>query len=53
MRKTNLRKYAFAILSGAMLFQAPGCVEAAIYTTSLASVVTAGGVVYLVWRVFD
>lgn len=53
MRKMDLRKLTLAILSGAMLFQVPGCAEAAIYVTSLASVVTAGGVIYLVWRVID
>ncbi len=52
MRK-NWKKLALAMLSGAVMFQAPACAEAALAVTTLSSVVTAGGVMYLVWRVFD
>lgn len=53
MRMAKWRRLAFAVLSGAMLFQTPGCAEAALGITTLASVVTAGGVMYLVVRVID
>lgn len=53
MRYGKWKRLALTMLGGAMLFQTPGCLDAAIYVTSLASVVTAGGVVYLVWRVVD
>lgn len=53
MRKMQLKKLALGLLSGAFLCQITGCAETAIYVSSLASVVTAGGVMYLVRRVID
>ena len=40
-------------IDGAVLFQAPGCVETALGITTLASLATAGGVIYLVVKVLD
>jgi len=51
MRKTGWKKWAIAVASGSMLLQAPGCVEAAAVVTSFSSLVTAGGVWYLISRV--
>jgi hypothetical protein len=53
MRNMQWRKVALAMLSGSILFQLPGCTEAAIYIGSVASAITAGGVLYLVRRVID
>lgn len=54
MKHTNSwKRFALTFLSGAILFQAPACAETALFVTTLSSVVTAGGVVYLVGRVLD
>lgn len=53
MRHMFWKRLTLAIASGSLLFQLPGCTEGAIYVTSLAAVVTAGSVVYLVIRVLD
>lgn len=49
--RNHLTKFAYAFLSGAVLFQAPGCAETALGITTLSSAITAGAVVYLVSRV--
>ncbi len=53
MKRTSWWKKMLAIgaLSGAVLFQTPACTDAAQIITAGASVVTAGGVMYLVDRV--
>ena len=53
MRNVQWKKVVLTVLSGSILFQLPGCTEAAIYIGSVASAVTAGGVLYLVRRVID
>jgi hypothetical protein len=53
MRKNNWKRWMVAMFSGAVLFQAPGCAEAALGLNTLANVVTAGGVIYLVVQVLD
>jgi hypothetical protein len=53
MRNGQWKRLALAVLSGAVLFQAPGCVETALGITTLASLATAGGVIYLVVKVLD
>jgi hypothetical protein len=53
MRKLEWKKLALALLSGTILFQAPGCVEMATVVTAISSALTAGGVLYLVRRVID
>ncbi len=53
MRNGQWKKWALAMFSGATMMQVPGCTETAIGILTLASVVTAGGVVYLVVRVID
>jgi hypothetical protein len=53
MRDGRWKRSALALLSGMVLFQVPGCTEAALGIMTLASVVTAGGVIYLVTRVID
>jgi|GEM_PF-2229943 len=52
MRKA-LKRLALFSLSGAILLQSPGCVETALGISTLAQVVTAGGVMYLVARVLE
>jgi len=44
---------ALGALGGAVLFQAPTCTEQASFITAFSSVVTAGGVLYLVNRVLN
>lgn len=52
---SSFRKKAWmlALLGGATLLQAPACTDVAIWLASASSVVTAGGVLYLVRRVID
>jgi hypothetical protein len=53
MRNGRLKKLALAVFSGAILFQAPGCVETAVGLSTVASLVTAGGVIYLIRKVLE
>ncbi len=53
MRNLKWKQLALSLLSGAVLFQAPGCTDAALVITTATSVITASGVTYLVWRVID
>ncbi len=53
MRKVYWKKLTLGLLSGSLLLQLPACTETALAISSLASVVTAGGVMYLVQRVID
>ncbi len=52
MRNARYKRLALAVLSGSILLQAPGCVEAALGITSVASALTAGGVLYLVGKIY-
>jgi hypothetical protein len=51
MRKASWKKWAVAVASGSVLLQTPGCAETAAVITSLSSLVTAGGVWYIVGRI--
>ncbi|MFH1746259.1 MAG: hypothetical protein ABIG44_04370 [Planctomycetota bacterium] len=53
MRKHAWKMWALAMASGAVLLQTPACVETATIVTSVAQVITAGGVVYIVSRVME
>ncbi len=52
MNNRRLKRLALAMLSGTILLQAPGCVETALGVTSVASALTAGGVLYLVQKIY-
>jgi hypothetical protein len=53
MRSLRWKQLSLMLFSGAILLQVPACAETAYYLSTLANVVTAGGVVYLVTRVID
>ena len=53
MRNGRIKRLALAVFSGAILLQAPGCVETAVGLTTVASLVTAGGVIYLIRKVLE
>ena len=53
MRKRSWNKWAVLLASGAFLLQTPACVETATILTSISSVISAGGVLYLVGRVLE
>jgi hypothetical protein len=53
MRNGQWKRLALALLSGTILFQTPGCTEAALAITTIATSVTAGGVIYLIVKVLD
>jgi len=53
MSKFPWKRTALAMLCGAVLLQTPACTETSLIVSSLANVVTAGGVVYLVTQVLD
>ena len=53
MRNGRIKRLALAVFSGAILLQAPGCVETAIGLSTLGTLVTAGGVIYLIRKVLD
>lgn len=47
------KKFALLLVSGSVLLQVTACTQTAFYLSSLSSLVTAGGVLYLVDRVMD
>ncbi len=51
--RNSLKRWTLAVLSGSVLMQVPGCTETAIAVTTVASVLTAGGVLFLVRRVIE
>lgn len=52
MKKKLWKKLlAVGVLSGSIMFQTPACVQTAEVVTAASSLVTAGGVIYLVDRV--
>jgi hypothetical protein len=53
MRNWQWKRMALAVLSGTILFQTPGCAEASLGITAIATTVTAGGVIYLIRKVLD
>ena len=53
MRKRLWGRWATLLAAGAVLLQTPGCVETAAVVTSIAQVITAGGVMYIVGRVLE
>lgn len=52
MKKLNLKKLLFCMSNG-LLLQTTGCVELGVGITTLATTVTAGGVIYLITRVLE
>lgn len=54
MKKSVWKKLlAVGLLGGLFLFQAPTCADRAATITAVSSLVTAGGVLYLVGRVLN
>lgn len=53
MRKRLWGRWASLLAVGAVLLQTPSCVETATVVTSIAQVITAGGVMYIVTRVLE
>ncbi len=53
MRKRSWNMWAVLMASGALLMQTPACVETAAIVSSVAQVITAGGVLYIVGRVME
>ncbi|TWT44119.1 hypothetical protein RAS1_05260 [Phycisphaerae bacterium RAS1] len=51
MNRTFRRAWLVALTGGAILFQLPSCVEVAATVGASASVVTAGGVLFLIRQV--
>lgn len=51
--RPSWRRWFVTVLSGGMLFQAPGCVEAASVVTAVSATIGAGGILYLVSRVLN
>lgn len=52
MKKKMWKKLVvIGVISGSIMFQTPACVQTAEVVTAAASMVTAGGVLYLVDRV--
>jgi hypothetical protein len=52
-RKAWKKLLTVGLLGGAILLQTPACVEQAAVVTAVTSTITAGGVLYLVSRVFN
>ncbi len=53
MRKNYWHKMALVLMSGTILLQLPSCTDTAIYVSSVAQVVTAGGVLFLIRKVLS
>lgn len=51
MRKLQWKKLLIAMTSGSFMLQTAGCANAALGATTLFTGITAGGVIYLVFRV--
>ena len=49
----NWQKWAAVLACGAALLQVPSCTDAATVVTSIASTVTAGGVIYIIARIME
>lgn len=49
--KLKWKRFMLKFLSGAIMLQTSGCTDIATFTTTIASIVTAGGVIYIVTRV--
>jgi hypothetical protein len=52
-KKAWKRLLAVGLIGGSFLFQAPTCTERAVFTTAVSSVITAGGVIYIVDRIIN
>ena len=53
MRKRDWKRLALSMLSGGMLFQVTGCTDAALGITTIASAITAGGVIFIIRKIMD
>lgn len=53
MRKWKWKSSMLAMMSGMVLLQTPACAEQALYLSTVANVLTAGGVMFLVSRVLE
>ncbi len=53
MRPKSWKRWALAMLSGGIALQTAGCTDAALGITTLASAVTAGGVLYIIQKIMD
>ena len=47
------KRMAILVLSGSVLYQVTGCTQTAVAIGAYASLVTAGGVLYLIRKVLD
>ena len=53
MKRYRWKAWLALVASGSVMFQAPTCAETAAVVTSVATVATAGGVIYLVTQVIN
>ncbi len=53
MPSRHWNKLAAVLACGAMLLQVPACTDAATVITSIATSITAGGVIYIITRIMD
>ncbi len=53
MRPKSWKRWALAMLSGGIALQTTGCADAAVGVMTLASAVTAGGVLYIIQKIMD
>lgn len=51
--RNKMKRWAVMVLSGSMLLQTGGCAEISTVVTGIATSITAGGVIYLVARIFE
>lgn len=50
-RKARIHRWLATLASGAMMLQTSGCTQALTTTIAISSVITAGGVIYIVTRI--
>lgn len=53
MTRKLLKSLLLVSVSGAVMFQAGSCADVATGVTAVATTVTAGGVIYLIFRVLE
>jgi hypothetical protein len=51
MKNRYWKQLALSMLSGGMLFQVTGCTDAALGITTIATAITAGGVIYIIQKI--
>ena len=53
MRNRDWKRLVFAMLSGGILMQTASCTDAALGITTIATAITAGGVIFIIQKIMS